>query len=47
MNKKHLFWIVPLAWFVGMVTFSMIDQIADEQVMGALLSCMENSDWLR
>ena len=47
MNKNHLFWIVPLDWFVGMVTFSMIDQIADQQVMSTLISCMENSDWLR
>ena len=47
MNWKNLFWIIPLAWFIGMITFSMIDQVADQQVMSALISCMEESNWLK
>ena len=41
MNDKHLFWIIPLSIFVGMIIYSMLTQETSLQIMNGWVKCVE------
>ncbi len=41
MDYKHLFWIIPLCIFIGMIIYSMLMQETNMIVMNGWLSCIE------
>ncbi len=47
MNYKHLFWIIPLSIFIGMVMYSMLTQETSQQLMNLVISCIEESNWIK
>lgn len=41
MDKKHLFWIIPLCIFLGMMFYSFISRDQDTKMFNVAMCCMQ------
>lgn len=39
MKKRHLFWIIPLSFIVGLLTYAFLQQHSDSLLFSAFHSC--------
>ena len=47
MNYKHLFWIIPLCIIIGILLWSALISVTNQQLTNLLIDCMSNSNWLK
>jgi len=41
MNNKHLFWIIPLSIFLGMMIYAFLSRDQDTKMLDAAMCCMQ------
>jgi hypothetical protein len=41
MDKKHLFWIIPLSIFLGMMIYAFLSRDQDTKMFNVAMCCMQ------